>query len=166
MGGPKSDIKPTRPPTQQHIFQQLSTPTTVTVDGLHAQLTTSNIDNGFKPIILPQRMPTLVMTPNVTTILASPPQSTSNEATTPQLLDNQNKEISLASMLKIEINSGEDNLDKVESEIPSNAIYVPSSTASMSVNNSEFASASGQKTKRYKCEMCPYETGEIYYKFY
>lgn len=123
----------------------------MTVDGLRSQMTTSNIDNGFKPIIIPQRMPTLVLTPNMTTILTSPPLSTSSEVT-PQLLDNQNKEISLASMLKVEINSGEDNIDKVDSEIPSNAIYVPTSTL-------DFASASGgQKTKRYKCEMCPYET--------
>lgn len=120
------------------------------VDGLHhAQLTTSNIDNGFKPIILPQRMPTLVMTPNVATILSSPPQSTSNENISHQLVDNQ-KEMNLASMLKIEINSGDDQLDKVESEIPSNAIFVPSS--------SDFGSSIGQKNKRYKCEMCPYET--------
>lgn len=123
-----------------------------TVDGLHhAQLTTSNIDNGFKPIILPQRMPTLIMTPNVATILSSPLQSTSNEVSH-QLVDNQNKEISLASMLKVEINSGDDHLDKVESEIPSNAIFVPSGTGS------EFGGVSGQKNKRYKCEMCPYET--------
>lgn len=124
-----------------------------TVEGLHhAQLTTSNIDNGFKPIMLPQRMPTLVMTPNIATILSSPPQTTSNEISH-QLVDNQNKEISLASMLKVEINSGDDHLDKVESEIPSNAIFVPSGVA-----GSEFGSISGQKNKRYKCEMCPYET--------
>lgn len=128
-------------------------------DGIHSQMPSTNIDNGFKPIILPQRMPpALILNPNITTII-SPSHSEVNH----QLVDNQNKEISLASMLKVEINSGEDQ-DKVEAEIPTNTIYVQqqqqqhlaqsmgSDPALMHLN--QF----GQKAKRYKCEMCPYET--------
>lgn len=104
-------------------------------------------------------MPTLVMTPNMTTILASPPQSTSiascniSEVSTPpqiQLIDNQNKEISIASMLKVEINSGEDQNEKIDTDHP----YVPSSS---SAGAGDFGSGQN-KAKRYKCEMCPYET--------
>lgn len=57
-------------------------------------------------------------------------------------------------MLKVEINSGEDH-DKVENEIPTNTIFVPQGISAISDASSlQF----GQKTKRYKCEMCPYET--------
>lgn len=122
---------------------------------MHNNMPTTTIDNGFKPIMLPQRMPpALILNPNVTTIM-SPNRSDINH----QLVDHQNKEISLASMLKVEINSGEDQ-DKVEAEIPTNTIYVQqqqqvmSSEVSSLMNLNQF----GQKTKRYKCEMCPYET--------
>lgn len=126
---------------------------------MHQQPST-NIDNGFKPIILPQRIPpALIMNPNVTTVI-------SPSDIGPHLVDHQNKEISLASMLKVEINSGEDQ-DKVENEIPTNTIYIQqqqqqhqstmpglTSVDTSLINLSQF----GQKAKRYKCEMCPYET--------
>lgn len=124
-------------------------------------MTSSNIDNGFKPIILPQRIPpALILNPNVTTIM-SPTSSDINH----QLVDNHNKEISLASMLKVEINSGEDQ-DKVEAEIPTNTIYIQqqqqqhqSAMQAMQVDPSLMnLNQFGQKAKRYKCEMCPYET--------
>jgi hypothetical protein len=154
VAGQKND-KPVR--TQQpnqHHFMQAATSVTANINDVQ-HLATSNIENGFKPIILSQRMPTLVMTPTntgITAIISSPPSSSSNDISHHQLLDNQNKEISLASMLKVEINSGEEH-DKVETEIPTNTIYVPQDVASLSTMN-QF----GQKTKRYKCEMCPYET--------
>lgn len=122
----------------------------------------SSIDNGFKPIVLPPRLPpALILNPGITTII-SPTHSEVNH----QLVDNHNKEMSLASMLKVEINSGEDQ-DKVESEIPTNTIYVQQQQqqhqmSSMPNMNSDQSLMSlnqfGQKAKRYKCEMCPYET--------
>jgi hypothetical protein len=65
-------------------------------------------------------------------------------------------------MLKVEINSGEDQ-DKVEAEIPTNTIYVQQQQSSLQGLSSADTSLLtlnqfGQKTKRYKCEMCPYET--------
>lgn len=173
MAGQKSD-KVVRNPNQQqsqqhHNFLQATTsssvtssavlPTTVSLhEGLQSQLTASNVDNGFKPIILPHRMPTLVMTPTtsgITTIM-SPPATTEMAH---QLVDNQNKEISLASMLKVEINSVEDH-DKVENEIPTNTIFVPQGIQGLSSGDAAtlILNQFGQKAKRYKCEMCPYET--------
>lgn len=109
------------------------------------QLTT-NVDNGFKPIVLPLRMPpALILNPNVTTMM-SPTNSDGNNQ-----LD---KEISVASMLKVEMNV--EDQDKVEAEIPTNTIFVQQqmSSGSSHLNLNQL----GQKTKRYKCEMCPYET--------
>lgn len=116
-------------------------------DGMHLQLT-PNVDNGFKPIVLPQRLPpALILNPNVSNMM-SPTNSEANHQ-----LD---KEISLASMLKVEMNVEEQ--DKVEAEIPTNTIYVQQqqqmNADSSLLNLNQF----GQKTKRYKCEMCPYET--------
>lgn len=123
-------------------------------DGMHMQMT-SNVDNGFKPIVLPQRLPpALILNPNVSTMM-SPTNSDTNQ------------EISLASMLKVEMNV--EDQDKVEAEIPTNTIYVQQqqqqhhqqhqqqlqmNADSSLLNLNQF----GQKTKRYKCEMCPYET--------
>ncbi|XP_070492674.1 zinc finger protein Xfin isoform X2 [Chironomus tepperi] len=177
VAGQKND-KVVRNPQQQqsnqqqqhHNFLQATTssssatgstvlPTTISLhEGLHTQLTTSNVDNGFKPIILPQRMPTLVMTPTtsgITTIM-SPPTTTEMAH---QLVDNHNKEISLASMLKVEINSVEDH-DKVENEIPTNTIFVPQGIQGLTSGDATtlILNQFGQKAKRYKCEMCPYET--------
>lgn len=123
-------------------------------DGMHSQMPSSTIDNGFKPIILPQRIPpALILNPNITTVM-SPTSSDANH----QLVDSHNKEMSLASMLKVEINSGEDQ-DKVEAEIPTNTIYVQQQTALQMADPSLMTlNQFGQKTKRYKCEMCPYET--------
>lgn len=112
---------------------------------MHSQMPTTNIDNGFKPIILPSRIPpALILNPNITTIM-SPNSSESHH----------DRDISLASMLKVEINSGEDQ-DKVEAEIPTNTIYVQQQQSNLEslININQF----GQKAKRYKCEMCPYET--------
>lgn len=130
-------------------------------DGIHSQMPSTNIDNEFKPIVLPPRMPpALILNPNITTII-SPTHSEVNH----QLVDNQNKEISLASMLKVEINSGEDQ-DKVEAEIPTNTIYIQQQQQQQQQLSQGMSSDSslmhlnqfGQKAKRYKCEMCPYET--------
>lgn len=131
-----------------------ATSTTLMHDGMHTQMPSSSTnDKGFTPIILPQRSlpPALILNPNITTIM-SPNRSETNH----QLVDNHNKEISLASMLKVEINSGEDQ-DKVEAEIPTNTIYVQQQSTMQDpslLSLNQF----GQKTKRYKCEMCPYET--------
>lgn len=124
-------------------------------DAMHSQMPTTTIDNGFKPIMLPARIPpALILNPNVTTIM-SPNRGDTNH----QLVDHQNKEISLASMLKVEINSGEDQ-DKVEAEIPTNTIYVQQQQQStmQGMSSDHSVGQFGQKTKRYKCEMCPYET--------
>lgn len=155
MAGQKNE-KPQRSNPSQHHFMQATSSTSNIHE--HTQLTSSNIDNGFKPIVLPQRIPpALILNPNITTIM-SPTRSEVGH----QLVDNQNKEISLASMLKVEINSGEDQ-DKVEAEIPTNTIYIQqqqqqqqhhASSDSSLMNLGQF----GQKAKRYKCEMCPYET--------
>ncbi|KAG5674665.1 hypothetical protein PVAND_004618 [Polypedilum vanderplanki] len=171
VGGQRSDkvVRSNQQPQQQpssnqqlHFLQTTSTtvPTTISLhDGLHAQLTTTNLDNGFKPIILPQRMPTLVMTPTatgITTIVSPPSTSAAAVEITNQLIDNHNhtKDFSLASMLKVEINSGEEH-DKVENEIPNSTIFTSQGNSSEgSISLGQF----GQKTKRYKCEMCPYET--------
>ncbi|CRK86570.1 CLUMA_CG000143, isoform A [Clunio marinus] len=150
IAGQKSE-KSIRPNSNQHHFMQ-STPSTSTMVN---QMSSSTIDKGFKPIILPPRIPpALILNPNITTIISP----ISSEANT-QLVDNHNKEISLASMLKVEINSGEDQ-DKVETEIPANTIFVQQgemlgTEASLLVNLNQQI---GQKAKRYKCEMCPYET--------
>jgi hypothetical protein len=57
-------------------------------------------------------------------------------------------------MLKVEMNI--EDQDKVEAEIPTNTIFVQQQMSSDSslLNLNQL----GQKTKRYKCEMCPYET--------
>lgn len=156
MGGQKSE-KSNRQNQNQHLFMQASPSTSNLHEGMHQQMPSSNIDNGFKPIMLPQRIPpTLILNPNITTIM-SPTNSENNH----KLVDNHNKEISLASMLKVEINSGEDQ-DKVEAEIPTNTIYIQQQQQQQQGMISETSLMSlsqfGQKAKRYKCEMCPYET--------
>lgn len=143
-------------------MQATTSASTLHDSGIHTQMTTSNVDNGFKPIILPQRLPTMIINPNSTTIttIMSPLNNDSS-----QLIDSQNKEISLASMLKVELTSGEDH-DRVEAEIPTNTIFVnqPSHTSVHNIQAQSQDSATihmsfnGPKTKRYKCEMCPYET--------
>lgn len=117
-----------------------TTPTSSTI-----QLSSNTIDNGFKPIVLPPRnAPTLILNPNVTTTIMSP---TSSSDQNPQLVDNQNKEISFDSMLKVEIATADDQ-DKLDNDFSHHVINVDSSLLA------QF----GTKTKRYRCEMCPYET--------
>lgn len=120
------------------------------------QLQQSNVvDNGFKPIILPPRLaPALsIINPNVTTIM-SPTNSDPN----PQLVDSHNKEISFDSLLKVEIATG-DEQDKNDNEMPSSSMYMPHQQQHHIINvDSSLLSQFGQKTKRYRCEMCPYET--------
>jgi hypothetical protein len=125
-----------------------STPISTTI-----QLSSNAIDNGFKPIVLPPRIaPTLILNPNVTTILS--PTSNDN----PHLVDNQNKEISFDSMLKVEIATGDDQ-EKIDTDSQSNSMFGQSSSQHHIINvDSSLISQFGQKTKRYRCEMCPYET--------
>lgn len=152
MAGQKNE-KVNRPNQNQHLFMQATPSSSNMLEGMHQQMPSNNIDNGFKPIILPQRIPTLIMNPNVT--IMSPTNSEVNH----QLVDNQNKEMNLASMLKVEINSGEDQ-DKVEAEIPTNTIYIQQQQQGLGGGESSMMNLNqfGQKAKRYKCEMCPYET--------
>jgi hypothetical protein len=104
-GHPKNDKNRANP--NQHHFMQATSSTSNIKDGMQLQLA-ANVDKGFKPIVLPQRLPpALILNPNVSNMM-SPTNSDSNTQ-----LD---KEISVASMLKVEMNV--EDQDKVETEIP------------------------------------------------
>lgn len=83
--------------------------------------------------------------------------SPTNSDTNPHLVDNHNKEISFDSLLKVEIATGDDQ-DKPDNEMPSSSMFAPQQQHQIINVDASLLSQFGQKTKRYRCEMCPYET--------